>query len=189
MSEPVSALGGAAYQGFCKVQEAGPLGMLTLRGNFAAQEFANAVKSVTGIAVPGVRAIVSEGARSLAWMSPDELLLIAPREEVAQLEGALVAALAGEHALVVDVSDARAVFTVSGAGAREVLAKLCPVDLAPGAFGPGEMRRTRAAQTAAALWMSGEEEFTLIAFRSVAGYVMGLLSAAAAPGGEVGVFG
>ncbi|WP_308430844.1 sarcosine oxidase subunit gamma [Allgaiera indica] len=162
--------------------------MLTLRGNFASQVFVNAVKTSVGVAMPKVRAIVTEGDRSLAWMSPDEVLLILPHAELAAVRTRLTEALAGEHALVVDVSDARAVLTVSGAGAREVLAKLCPVDLAPDAFGPGEMRRTRAAQVAAAIWMSGEEEFTLIAFRSVAGYVMGLLTAAAAPGGEVGVF-
>jgi hypothetical protein len=67
---------------------------------------------------------------------------------------ALLAALAGKHHLVADVSDARAVFTITGDGAREVLAKCCPVDVAPGVFGPGEVRRTRAAQVAAAVWMS-----------------------------------
>ncbi len=188
MSEPVSALGGAAYEGFCKVREIGPLGMLTLRGNIASQAIGKALKDVMGMDVPERRAILTEGGRSVAWMSPDELQLILPYAEAPAAVARLAEALAGVHALVVDVSDARAVFTVSGAGAREVLAKLCPVDLSPAAFGPGEIRRTRAAQTAAAIWMSGEAEVSLIAFRSVAGYVMGLLSTAAAPGGEVGVF-
>ena len=35
------------------------------------------------------------------------------------------------------MSDARAVFQVSGPSAREVMAKLCPVDLSPEAFKPG----------------------------------------------------
>jgi len=188
MSEPVSALSGASYQGFCTIREAGPVGMLTLRGNFASQVFGNELQMATGMALPKPRMIAASGELTLGWMSPDELLLILPYAEVPAMREALTRALDGEHALVVDVSDARALFTISGPGAREVLAKLCPVDLAPGVFGPGELRRTRAAQTAAAIWISGDEEFSLISFRSVAGYVMGLLTAAAAPGGEVGVF-
>jgi sarcosine oxidase subunit gamma len=34
--------------------------------------------------------------------------------------------------------------------------------------------------------MTGADSFRVVCFRSVAGYVFGLLEAAAAPGGEVG---
>lgn len=188
MSEPVSALGGASFVGFCEVEELGPRGMITLRGKLGSEALGAAVKSLTGLGVPQRRAILSEGGKTVAWMSPDELLLILPYGDVDAAIASLSEALKGEHAMAVNVSDARCAFKVTGKGAREALAKLCPVDLSPAAFGPGELRRTRAAQVAAALWMSGEEEFTLVAFRSVAGYVMGLLTAASAPGGEVGVF-
>jgi sarcosine oxidase subunit gamma len=49
---------------------------------------------------------------------------------------------------------------------------------------PGELRRTRAAQVAAAFWREGDG-YTLVCFRSVAGYVMGLLSHSALPGSEL----
>jgi sarcosine oxidase subunit gamma len=78
---------------------------------------------------------------------------------------------------------------VSGAGAREVLAKLCPVDLSPDAFTPGMFRRTRMAQVPAAFWLDAEDTFHLICFRSVADYAFNLLKTAALPGGEVGVYG
>jgi len=117
-------------------------------------------------------------------MSPDEWLLILPYAEVAGALAKMEAALAGQHFLAVDVSDARAVFRVTGAKAGEVLMKLCPVDLA--ALAPGELRRTRAAQVAAAFWRDGDG-FTLVSFRSVAGYVMGVLSHAAQPGSELGL--
>ena len=61
--------------------------------------------------------------------------------------------------------------------------KLCPVDMA--GLAEGEIRRTRAAQVAAAFWKSGPEEFTLVSFRSVAGYVMGLLDVSARAGSEI----
>ncbi len=91
-------------------------------------------------------------------------------------------ALKGEHYLAVVVSDARAVFRVEGAKADQVLAKLSPVDFAT--LGPKEIRRSRSAQVAAAFWKEGDG-FTLVCFRSVAGYVMGLLTHSAMPGSEL----
>ena len=79
------------------------------------------------------------------------------------------------------VSDARAVFRIEGTKADQVLAKLSPVDFAT--LGPKELRRTRAAQVAAAFWRD-ETGYTLVCFRSVAAYVMGLLTHSAMPGSE-----
>jgi len=80
------------------------------------------------------------------------------------------------------------VFRSRGPAAREVLAKLTSTDLYREVFHPGMLCRSRAAQVAAAFWMSGAEEFTLVSFRSVADYVFGLLQISARPGGEVGLF-
>ena len=95
---------------------------------------------------------------------------------------ALAEALKGEHHLAADVSDARAVFRVEGDKADQVLAKLSPVDF--DTLEPGELRRSRAAQVAAAMWAQ-DGGFTLVCFRSVAVYVMGLLTHSAQPGSEL----
>lgn len=187
MSDAVSALPGAVFKGYCTVSEAGRIGMVTLRGDLADAGFAKAVKQVTGLDLPERREIVGDGPR-LAWMSPDELLLFCAADDAPGQAAALTEALAGQHALAVDVSDARAVFRVEGAACREVIAKLSPAAVAPGAFGPGEMRRTRLAQVPAAFHMPDETTFEVIAFRSVARYVFDLLSNAARPGSEVGHF-
>lgn len=169
------------------VENLGPSGMITLRGDLGSETLAGAVKTATGLGVPGQRAILSEGDRAVAWMSPDELLILCPHAAAEALAAQMAGALAGEHALVVDVSDARARFRIKGPGVREVLAKGAPVDLAPGAFGPGEIRRTRLGQVAAAFWMSGEAAFDVICFRSVADFVETWLNTAAAPGSLPGV--
>jgi sarcosine oxidase subunit gamma len=183
MSEPISALGGKSTEGFARVTEAGLQGMITLRGDLASKTLAKAVKAATGCALPGPRRIVTKGNTAAAWMSPDELLLLVPYAEAETTTATLATALQGEHALAVNVSDARALFRVSGAGADQVLAKLCPVDFPN--LPDGEIRRTRAAQAAAALWRSGPEDISLICFRSVAGYVMGLLEVSARAGSEL----
>lgn len=181
MSDPVSALAGAAYQGFAGIREEGPLGMITLRARDL-PELEAAVQAAVGLGLPAPRRIVQEGARAAGWMSPDEYLLILPYAETGAALAALESALAGQHYLAVVVSDARAVFRITGERAGQVLAKLSPVDIA--GLEPGELRRTRVAQVAAAFWREGDG-YTLICFRSVAGYVMGLLSHAAQPGSEL----
>ena len=75
-----------------------------------------------------------------------------------------------------------------GAAIREVLAKLTPADLRPGAIGIGEVRRTRLAQVPAAFWLDGEGKATVVCFRSVAEYVFGLLRNASENGSGVGYF-
>ncbi len=183
MSKAVSALGGVSHRGFADVAEAGLRGMITVRGDLASAAMKKAVKAATGTAVPAPRRIVIDGDKAAAWMSPDELLILVPYEAARETVAALETALQGEHRLVADVSDARAVFTIGGPKADQVLMKLCPVDMAT--LAEGEVRRTRAAQVAAAFWKSGPEEYTLVSFRSVAGYVMGLLETGARKGSEV----
>jgi len=188
MSNPVSALGGASYAGMATLEEAGLQGMITLRGDLSSKTLQQAVKVATGADVPDPRRTTTAENGAVAWMSPDELLLLLPYADAEAKTVALAEALAGEHALAVNVSDARAFFHLSGAGAREALGKVCPVDFDAAAFTPGDFRRTRMAQVAAAFWLDEEETFHIVCFRSVAGYVFNLLKAAAHPQSKVGVY-
>ena len=182
MSEPVSALKGATATGFAAIREVGPVGMITLRVKPDVKALAKAIKAAVGTGVPAVRRIEIDGDRACGWMSPDEYLLVLPYAAVAGALEAIAKAMGGEHHLAVDVSDARAVFRVEGGKADQVLAKLSPVDFAT--LEPGELRRTRAAQVAAAFWKDGDG-FTVVCFRSVGRYVFDLLATSAAPGSEL----
>lgn len=160
--------------------------MITLRSDLASPKLRKAVKSATGLDVPGQRECALKGDAGVAWMSPDELMVMVPYDQASATTAKLAEALKSEHALVVNVSDARAVFRVEGAGAREVIAKLAPVDLTQGAFAPGMFRRTRLAQAAVAFWMPNANSFDLVCFRSEASYVFDLLAMSARTGSEVG---
>lgn len=181
MHNPVSALNGQVFDGFAKVTEVGPLGMISLRCDLAEKAVAAVLKKL-GLALPAPRRIVQKEGRAAGWMSPDELLVIVPYADVGSTLETLRNALAKVHFLAADVSDARAVFRIEGAKADQVLTKLCPADLAM--LEPNELRRTRAAQVAAAFWAE-EDGYTLVCFRSVAGYVMGVLSLSATPNSEL----
>ena len=185
-AKPVSALGGATFDGFAKVREIGPWGMITLRAKPGTKGLDKAVKAAVGTGLPAVRRMEWSGpadaGRGCGWMSPDEYLLILPYAEVGTAMAALDKALKDQHFLAADVSDARAIFRIEGEKAGQVLAKLCPADL--DRMEPGELRRTRVAQVAGAFW-AGDGGYTLVSFRSVAGYVMGLLSHSAMAGSEL----
>ena len=182
MSDPVTPLNHARFDGFAQIREIGPLGMISFRARPDAVGLAKAVKAATGCAVPMLRRIEINGGNAAGWMSPDELLLILPYGETDTAMRAIGKAMADAHHLAAVVSDARAVFRIDGDRADQVLMKLAPVDLAR--LEPGELRRTRVAQVAAAFWRD-EAGMTLICFRSVAGYVFDLLCHSARPGAEI----
>ena len=143
---------------------------------------AAAVAAATGCAIRRAAAHRVRRASAVAWMSPDELLLFwrparAPhgRARSARRLPACITSWSTSP------TPAR-VFRIDGPGAREVLARGAPVDLAPAAFGPGDFRRTRLGQVAAAFWMPEPDAFDLVCFRSVAGFVADWLDSAARPG-------
>lgn len=182
MSNAVSALDGQVAPGEVTVRELGLRGMVTLRGDLSSRKLQSVCKRLTGVAFPRQGGVASEGEKGLAWMSPDEVLVMVPHAEAAEAVVAIEKALKGEHFLAVNVSDARAVLSVQGEFSREVIAKLAPADLHPDRFKEGTMRRTRLGQVAAAFWMVDEETFHVICFRSVAEYTFGLLKASVAAG-------
>jgi sarcosine oxidase subunit gamma len=179
MSDVALALGGASFDGLVKIEELGGQGMITLRGDLTDKTIVKAVKDVFGVALPGTRETAFDGAHGALWMSPDEALLLCPYDEAQTKADDLTAKLADAHALVVNVSDARAVFRLKGTLLREVIAKLAPVDMSPDAFKPGMVRRTRMAQVAAAFWMDDTSTARVVCFRSVAAYMFGILSTSA----------
>lgn len=188
MSNTVSALNHASFDGLVNVKEIGLQGMITLRGDLTVKAVKAAATEATGAKMPAANSVNVDKDRAICWMSPDELLLLCDYSDVDDTLSKLVKTLGKTHALAVNVSDARAVFQIHGDHVRDVMAKLCPVDLSPAAFAPGMMRRTRMAQVPAAFWMCDEQTFQIICFRSVADYVFDLLKMAAQPGSHIDAF-
>ncbi|MEO9824823.1 MAG: sarcosine oxidase subunit gamma family protein [Paracoccaceae bacterium] len=188
MSEAVSALAGAVFEGRVRVEDAGLQGMIALRID-TKDDAAAASLRAAGYEMPkpgDARGGRSDGA---FWMSPDEVLLLCDYAAVEEVLGHVATHIKDHHALVTDVSDARCVVKLTGEAAalRETLAKLTPADMRPKTLKVGKLRRTRLAQVPAAIWFEDENTAYVVAFRSVADYVFGLLSNAAG-GDAVGHF-
>ena len=188
MSNVSSALKGASYQGFTTITECGPRGMITLRGDLSSKALQKAACELTGCDFPAKLGITGTHDSGICWMSPDELLILCPYANAHAATAHLSETLKDTHHLVANVSDARAMLSLTGGDPREVLAKLSPANVSPEAFKPGTLRRSRLAQVPAAFWIEDAGTAYVICFRSVAEYVFDILKTAALPGSEVGFF-
>ena len=123
-------------------------GQINLRGQASDAAVAKAVARVLGCELPVVaNTVVAGGELSVLWLGPDEwLVLTAPGAEAGTSAG-LSEALAGQHCAVTDVTGNRALLRLSGAPAREVLAKGCSLDLHPSRFAPGQCAQTLLARS------------------------------------------
>ncbi|MEL7025720.1 MAG: sarcosine oxidase subunit gamma family protein, partial [Pseudomonadota bacterium] len=70
---------------------------------------------------------------------------------------------------VIDQSDAWAMARVEGVGARDVLARLTPLDLRPSTFAAGQTARTMIGHMTGQVTALGPETYELMVFRSMAG--------------------
>lgn len=185
MSETLHDQDLRSYDGFVRVAERPAAGMVSLRADLSDSTVIRAIRSVSGGALPDRQTIVFSPKATVAWMSPDELLILTDYSGAPGIVDQIGKALAGQHHLVAEVSDARAVFRLEGAAWRQVLAKLSPADVTEAGLQPGTLRRSRLAQVAAAFWIKDAETAELICFRSVADYVYAVLCNAARPGSQI----
>ncbi|WP_440997415.1 sarcosine oxidase subunit gamma [Arhodomonas sp. SL1] len=149
------------------------LGHLNLRGDPGSPAFINACRQVLGVAPPTVANTVSEGEDVVvAWLGPDEWLVMTPPDRQGPVGDALREALAGEHYAVTDVTSGQTVIAVDGDHAREVLAKGTPLDVHPRAFGAGACAQTVLAKASVFLRVIRPgEAFEVVVRRSFADYL------------------
>lgn len=125
------------------VGEAAHRAIVNVRGKATDPAFTQAVKAVTGADLPvKPNTTTDAGSFRLLWLGPTEFWVTALAGAEEKLVADLRQALTGQHAAVIDVTESRAVITLSGPDAREVLARGCSLDLHPRVFGPGQCAQT-----------------------------------------------
>ena len=155
--------------------------MLNLRGDPSDAEFLSAVRTAAGVELPVEPNTTRRGdAATALWLGPDEWLITAPAGEERVLVPALHASLDDRHAAVIDLTESRTVIAVSGAHARDLLAKGCTLDLHPRAFKVGACAQTGLARAGAILHLVDETPtFEITILRSFADYMWVWLADAA----------
>lgn len=156
------------------------LGHINLRGNGGDAAFADAVRSVLGIAPPlQPNCVARSGASTLSWLGPDEWLVQTPGEDCAALLAALRAALHGQFAALTDVSDGHTVIVLDHPHAAELLSRGCPLDLHLSAFAVDSCAQSVFDKTGVLLVRETPQRFAIVVRRSFAPYLFGALQQAA----------
>lgn len=117
--------------------------IINIRGTASDPAFVAAVQSATGVDLPTKANTVSgSGEQQILWLGPNEWWVTGRDGEADSLIESLRAVFAGQHATACDVSESRAIITVKGAKARDVLMRGVSLDLHPTAFTPGQCAQT-----------------------------------------------
>lgn len=150
-------------QGDGVIAEALDLGTVTSLAPFKGQEAAVSadLTAQIGIGLPPpnrlTAAAAPDGAR-VVWSGVGQAFVLGPA-----LDPILGAAMT-------DQSDAWAGFALEGSGARDVLARLTPLDLRPARFAQGQAARTLLGHMSCLLWRSAEARYEILVFRSMAAW-------------------
>jgi sarcosine oxidase subunit gamma len=112
-----------------------PLGLLKvqLRGLDAEAR----LRDRLGLDLPPPGRWSAGGIGQCAWLAPGEWLLAAEEKQATELARDLRDLLAGDLALVTDLTHGRSSFLISGVLAPERIAAACPLDLRDQSFPPG----------------------------------------------------
>lgn len=116
-----------------------------------ASEAATRIEKVLGAPLPRE---CGETTDTVAWLGPDEWLVVSEGAEPTLLTAELREALGSAPGSVVDVSANRTTLELTGPAARAVLEKGCPLDLHPRSFGPGRAVQTTLGPVPVLLWQT-----------------------------------
>ncbi|MBA8825915.1 sarcosine oxidase subunit gamma [Saccharopolyspora lacisalsi] len=130
-----------------------------------------------GLALPHrPNSVVGDERDAVLWLGPDEWLVIAPEGRADRVVSRARTAMADSVGSSVDVSADRTTVRLAGPVSRDVLEKVCSLDLHPRAFGAGQCARTLVGRVRVALWQVGAEPaYRLLVHCSFAGYLADLL--------------
>ncbi len=122
----------------------------------AGAEVSQALQQATGLPLPEVGECLGTDAAGVIWFGRGQAMFIGPDP------GRFTQAAA-----LTDQSDAWTVLRLEGRRARDVLARLVPLDLRPSAFAQGQSARSELGHMMLSLSCTGADVFLLMVMRSM----------------------
>ena len=163
------------------IEERQGLAMIQVSAWARTAEAASAlVAQVLGVQPP-VRpgTVAASGQTRILWLGPHRWLVVMPREPARDLPAELAAILPADVAAVVDLGAGRRVFAVSGAHARDLLAKELPIDLHPAGFPPGRCVQSSMAHVGVLVHAVEQDRFEIFVYRAFSQHFHEMLADAA----------
>lgn len=141
-----------------------------IRGAAGDTVFTAAMDSLIGAPLPLSSNTYVSGNLRAYWLGPDEWLLAAAPDNGVTAE--ILSTVPDSNGSAVDVSDGYVQMTLTGVGARDVLAKGCTLDLHPHVFRSNQCAQTVVARAAVLLAANDEPgEIGIIVRRTFAEYL------------------
>lgn len=157
------------------------LGFISLRGEAHHAPFLEATEKVLGLPLPIEPCTLTQSGNVTAlWLSPDEWMIVCPRERLESLMRPLERALTGMRSQVADNSGGYTQVMVQGTNARDVLSHCTVYDLDK--LGEGRVVGTTFGKSSVYL-RRAEGGYCLLLRRSFADYIWRYLVRAARPYG------
>lgn len=148
----------------CTLERPGPSALIDLKGE--PDDVLPRLHRL-GLSDPPALSVTAVGALHLLRPAPGHWLLRAPPDAEEALLQQLLTPAPPLDTLIVPVSDAYAWFALCGSEARELMAVVCPLDLAPQQFGPEAATFTEVFGLKTLLWRRADG-FDLAVERSYA---------------------
>jgi methylglutamate dehydrogenase subunit D len=184
----IGAPTGAAGVRLAEIRDFALIQVMARRGNWA--QTARAAEQLWGVAAPaGPKAVFGRDV-TLLGSGPDQFFVVSKANGAADPLAPLQQPFTGSASLT-DQSDGRCLLSLSGPRGRDLLAKLCSLDLHAAAFPVGAAAATAVDHSAATLWRGPDAAdasptYHLITFTSFADSIWHLITQAAAEyGAEV----
>jgi sarcosine oxidase subunit gamma len=159
------------------IEELVHLGKLNIRGT---ADILPGITAQTGCqSLPETNQFVTIGERHLAWLGPDEYLLLCDAGREDEIQTRLRLDFEGIHTAVTNVTDSLCALNIRGNAVRKVLAKGCALDLHEDVFVAGQCAQSLLSLAGVTLLATGDTRFTLVCRTSFAPYVVDWLVDAA----------
>ena len=147
---------------------------LNLRGDPDDVAFLTAVEDVLGLTLPTQpNTIARRQDLIVAWLGPDEWLLISTPTNPRASSTQLADSLATFHHALNDLSGGQTIISISGPRSLDVLAKGCTVDMHPRVFGHGQCAQSHLAKSSVLIipHASNLSGYDVVVRRSFADYL------------------
>ncbi|MDA1101159.1 MAG: sarcosine oxidase subunit gamma [Proteobacteria bacterium] len=148
---------------------------IILRGESGDAGFVAAFRAGMGFELPlDPNRISSHDGVTALWLGPSEWLILGAMGPAGQ--GRLATALTGHHHAIINNGDGQQIIALSGPRARDVLGKLCPLDLESPDLAPGHCARSILARCSILLHPQPDGAYHIHVGRSFADYAWRLLA-------------
>ena len=169
----VAVAGTATIVGEVTITERPFRAMFNARGKPGDATFVRALGEATGLELPGANAFIARDGRAIAWLGPNEFLLLVERGgDAADAASKIRGRLGGQIRALTEVSAGHTTIQISGGDARSFLARGCALDLHPRALNAGQCLQTLVAGTSVLLLLRDDSpRFEIIVRRSFADHL------------------